>query len=71
MGSMPYEEYFPCTMKLEQMEKDNLEMFETYRELMCHFYICMNVHNAQGNVNKMKVWADYLFYVLYDALEEV
>jgi len=30
MGSMPYEEYFPCTMELEQMEKDNTEMFATY-----------------------------------------
>jgi len=53
MGSMPYEEYFPCTMELEQMEKDNPKMFATYRELMCHFYICMDVHNARGNVNGM------------------
>ena len=51
MGSMPYEEYFSCMMELEKMEKDNLEMFETYQELMCHFYICMDVHNARGNVN--------------------
>jgi len=41
MGSMPYEEYFPSVIELEQMEKDDSEMFETYRELMCHFYICM------------------------------
>ena len=46
MGSMSYEEYFPCMMELEQMEKDNPELFTTYQELMCHFYICMNVHNA-------------------------
>ena len=31
MGSKPYEEYFPCTMELEQMEKDDPEMFETYQ----------------------------------------
>ena len=53
------------------MEKDNPEMFETYRELICHFYICMDVHNAQGNANGMKVWADYLFSVLDDAPEDV
>jgi len=43
MGSMPYEEYFPCTMELEQMEKDDPKMIDTYRELICHFYICMDV----------------------------
>jgi len=38
---------------------------------MCHFYICMDVHNARGNVNGMKVWADYLFPILDGAPEEV
>ena len=71
MGSIPYEEYFPCTMELEQMEKDEPEMFETYQELMCHFFICMNVHNSRGNVNGIKVWANYLFLILDDASEEV
>jgi len=46
MGSMSYEEYFPCTIKLKKMEKDDPEMFETYQKLMCHFYICMDIHNA-------------------------
>jgi len=27
MGSMSYDGYFPCTMELEQMEKDDPEMF--------------------------------------------
>ena len=70
-GLMPYDEYFPCMMELEQMEKDNPDMFETSRELMCHFYICMDVHNARGNMNGMKVWADYLFPILDGAPEEV
>ena len=42
MGLMPYEENLPCTMELEHMEKDDPEMFKMYRELMCHFYICMD-----------------------------
>ena len=71
MGSMPYEEYFPCIMELEQMEKDGPKMFETYQKLMCHFYICMNVHNAQGNANGINVWADYLFPIFDDAPKEV
>ena len=64
MGSMPYEKYFPYTMELEQMEKDDPEMFETYQKLMCYFYICMDVHNTRRNANGIKVWADYLFPVL-------
>jgi len=31
----------------------------------------MDVHNARGNVNVMKVWANYLFPILHDAREEV
>ena len=46
------------------MEKDDPEMFETYWELICHFYSCMDVHNARGNANGIKVWADYLFPIL-------
>ena len=38
MGSIPYEEYFRCTIELEKMKKDDLEMFETYWKLICHFY---------------------------------
>ena len=34
MGSMLDEKYFPCTMELEQMEKNDPEMFEIYLELM-------------------------------------
>ena len=57
-------------MELEKIEKDDPEMFETYREYMSHFYICMDVHNTRGNANGRKVWADYLFPVLDDAQEK-
>ena len=53
------------------MEKDDPEMFETYQESICHFYICMDVHNTSGNANGIKVWADYLFPILDGALEDV
>ena len=42
MGSLPYEEYFPCEAELALLEQEPA-LFETYRELMCHFYICLNV----------------------------
>ena len=38
---------------------------------MSHFYIYMDVHNARGNANEIKVWVDYLFSILGDASEEV
>ena len=53
------------------MEKDDAEMFKAYQELMCHFYIYMDVHNARGNANGIKIWADYLFPVLDDVPEEI
>jgi len=71
MGSISYEEYFPCTMELKQMQKDDLRMFKIYLKLMCHFYIYMDVHNTRGNANRIKVWADYLFPVLDGAPEYV
>ena len=55
IGSMSYEKYFPCIIELEQIEKDDPKMFEIYRELMCHFCICMDVHNTHGNANGIKV----------------
>ena len=39
MGSLPYEEYFPCEAELALLEKQEPTLFETYKELMCHFYI--------------------------------
>jgi len=31
----------------------------------------MDIHNTHGNANGIKVWADYLFPVLDDALKKV
>jgi len=44
MGSLPYKEHFPCVMEMEQLEKEDPALFETYRELMCHFYVCLDVY---------------------------
>ena len=40
MDSLPYKEYFPCTEELAQLEKKDPALYHTYRELMCHFYMC-------------------------------
>ena len=36
MGPLPHEEYFPCNKELKQLEEETT-LYETYRELMCHF----------------------------------
>jgi len=51
MGSMPYEEYSPGNRELRQLAKDEPDLYEIYRELMCHFYICMDIHRVKGNFN--------------------
>ena len=54
--SMPYEEYFPCAEELTQMEKDKSVMYETYKEVMCHLYICLDLYPSRRNINSLKTW---------------
>ena len=62
LGSLPYEEYFPCEAELALLEKHESALFETYRELMCHLYICSSMHgNSKGTSCSLKSWGDYLF----------
>ena len=71
MGSLPYEEYFPCESDLALLEKHESALFKAYKELMCHFYICLDVHDGyKGSSNNLKSWADYLFPTLEKAPEE-
>jgi len=46
LGSLPYEEYFPCEAELALLEKQEPALFETYQELMCHLYICSSMHGG-------------------------
>ena len=46
------------------MEKDELALDETYQELMCHYYICLDLHPSRGNVISLKPWVEYLFPVM-------
>ena len=55
MGSLPYKEYLPCEAELALLEKHKPSLFETYGELMFHFYICLDVHNGfKENSNMLK-----------------
>ena len=62
LGSFPYEEYFPCEAELALLEKQEPALFETYRELMCHLYICSSMHGSHKGVScSLKSWGNYLF----------
>lgn len=54
-----------------QLEKKDPALFETYRELICHFNICLDVHQGRGSVNSLKSWTDYLFLVLHGIPEDI
>ena len=55
MGSLPYEEYFLCESELALLKKQEPALLETYRDLMCHFYICLDVHGGyKGSSNSLK-----------------
>jgi len=71
MGSSPYEEYFPCAEELTQLEKNGPALDETYRELMCHYYICLDLHPSHVNVIKLKSWVEYLFPMVDGLVEDL
>jgi len=60
MGSKPYEEYFPCVEELAQLDNDKPAIYETYRELMCYFYICLDLYPSRRNVNGLTSWVDLI-----------
>ena len=42
------------------LEKQEPALLETYQELICHFYICLDVHGGyKGSSNNKKSWVDY------------
>ena len=61
LGSLPYKEYFLYAEELAQLEKKEPALYETYRELMCHFYICLDLNFSRRATNSLKTWVDYLF----------
>ena len=68
MGYLPYEEYFACEAEMALLKKQEPVLFETYRELMCHFYIYSSMHdNPKGTSSSLKSWGNYLFPNLEDA----
>lgn len=43
------------------MSTKHRAVYDTYRELMCYFYICLNMNKTRGYKNGLKQWAEHLF----------
>jgi len=71
MGSKLCEEYFLCAEELAQLEKDEPALYETYKELICPYYISLDLYPSRGNVNSLKTWVEYLFLVVDGLLENL
>ena len=46
-------------------------LYETYRGLMCHYYICLDLHPSRGTVISLKSWTVYLFPIVDRPIEDL
>ena len=70
MGNLSYEEYIPFIQELQKLISQNGALYETFRELLCHFKIYLDIHGVRGNFKRLKNWANY-FPHLDNSLEEI
>ena len=70
MDSKLYEENFSCTVELAQTEEEPT-LYETYGELICHYYICLGLHPSCENVISLKPWVEYLFPIVDGPIENI
>lgn len=69
MGEVSYDKYIPTTKELNILKAKNEHIYETYWEIMCHFYICADILGTRSQGVGHKVWATYLFRNLKRAAE--
>jgi len=71
MGDLPYKEYIPSTEELHLLKRDDPQVYKTYWEVLCHFYICAQVTRRRSGGVKQVSWANYLFCGLWEKLSLV
>jgi len=60
IGDAPYEEYVLTTEELHLLKKDDPQVYETYWEVLCHFYICGQTTDWRNMGVKQMSWVSYL-----------
>src|SRR3954470_12019544 len=60
-GEFPYEEYVPPSAELELLKTQDPELYSTYWEVLCHFFICRESKGRGRGGVVFSTWAEYLF----------
>src|SRR5436190_10357215 len=61
MGEFPYEEHVPLSVELELLKVQDPELYSTYWEVLCHFFICGELKGQSRGGVAYSTWAEYLF----------
>lgn len=57
--------------QLNMLRAKHERIYETHREMMCHFHICANILGIRFQRVDHKVWASYLFRNLNESLRSI
>ena len=60
-GEFPYEEHVPPSAELELLKMQDPELYSTYWEVLCHFFICGESKGRGHGGVAFSTWAEYLF----------
>src|SRR4051812_11108535 len=70
-GEFPYEEHVPPSAELELLKMQDPELYSTYWEVLCHFFICGESKSRGRGGVVFSTWAEYLFPgIAADQVEE-
>src|SRR3954463_8606085 len=61
MGKFPYEEHVQPSAELELLMVQDPELYSTYWEVLCHFFICGESKGQSRGGVAFSTWAEYLF----------
>src|SRR5438045_7171400 len=57
----PYEEHVPPSKELELLKVQDPELYSTYWEVLCHFFICGELKGRSRSGVAYSTWAKHLF----------
>src|SRR5204862_1484168 len=60
-GEFPYEEHVPPSAEVELLKVQDPELYSTYWEVLCHFFICGELKGRSRGSIAYSTWAEYLF----------
>src|SRR3954469_2016392 len=60
-GEILYEEHVPPSAELELLKVQDPELYSTYWEVLCHFFICGELKGRGRGGMVFSSWAEYLF----------